>query len=350
MVVMKSKTYINITLSIILAGLLLVTGLQIAIDPLFQYHTPWGGMKPVLTDERYQYAGLAKNFSYDNVILGNSFCENFKASSFTEINEGETIKLAISGSSPEDWKKIVSIIKDKNVKRVIFNIDPYTLLTPKPENDSLLKPLEYLYDNHIINDVNYLYNFGTLQMSIDSVIKNTTNSVPDFDIAFLEYGKGKDEVIRIYNNKRTDYADEEPSVQEALSIANWNLDFISSCISEMPNTEFVIFFTPVSVLYWDKVLRDRNDKCWENVYYLCCERLIPIKNVKLFLWSDDAMLSLMSDIDNYKDEAHYTPEVCDLLAKRIGQNEGVVLGDDYSERIDKLFKYIYSFDYDSLLG
>ena len=126
---MNAKRFARLSISLTLALLILVAALQIAIDPLFQYHKPWFGLKPVVKDERYQVAGMAKQFNFDNCILGNSLCENFKASSFDKYYNGKTIKLSISGSVVYDWKYLLNLLKNRNeaTNNIFCNIDPFTL-------------------------------------------------------------------------------------------------------------------------------------------------------------------------------------------------------------------------------
>lgn len=349
---MKSKTFIKTTISLLLIGLVMITGIQIAVDPLFQYHTPWFEMKPMITNERYQYGGLVKNFPYENVILGNSFSENFKSSSVTKQFGGETIKAAISGSGPEDWHKMLTILKNRSEqpKYIIFNLDPYSLLTPKPEKSSALATSYYLYDYNLVNDVNYMFNFDILTMAYDSVYNNINGTVPDMDTVFLDYGAGKQGVIDYYKSIRPEPSDEQPDVNGARAIAQWNLDFIRDDIAEMRDTQFYIYFSPIGILYWDKIIRENNLACWREVYHLVCDTFQSYSNVHLFLWSDDEMLSVMSDVDQYKDEAHYNPDVCDFITERMGAGEGLVTVDNAAAKIKKLFDYVQAFDYESILG
>lgn len=44
------------------------------------------------------------------------------------------------------------------------------------------------------------------------------------------------------------------------------------------------------------------------------------------------MLSVMSDIDQYKDETPYNPNVCDLIVGRMGTDEGIVTADNYDDK------------------
>ena len=69
---MNGKQFVIISVSLTLLLLIAVAVLQIAIDPLYQYHIPSFGMKPDVFNERYQNPGVAKHFEYDNVIMGNS--------------------------------------------------------------------------------------------------------------------------------------------------------------------------------------------------------------------------------------------------------------------------------------
>ena len=152
----ETKTYnpdfIKFSISLTLVLLILVGALQIAIDPLFQYHQPWFGLQPVVTNERYQVAGMAKQLTFDNCILGNSLCENFKSSSFDKYYNGKTIKLSISGSVVYDWKYVLNLLKNRNgaTKNIFCNIDPFTL--NKTDGKSNADIPQYLYDTNYIND------------------------------------------------------------------------------------------------------------------------------------------------------------------------------------------------------
>ena len=57
---------------------------------------------------------------------------------------------------------------------------------------------------------------------------------------------------------------------------------------------------------------------------MTCERLLRYKNVSLYLWEDNEMLEMMEDLNNYIDEAHYGPDMCDKLTKRIGALKKII--------------------------
>lgn len=116
---MKGKTYIVTTLSIFFVVLILVGSFTVVIDPLFQYHKPWFGMKPVIESQRYHNAGIAKQFDFDNVIIGNSMSENFVPNDVSEMFGGKTVKLAAAGSLPLDWSYLLKILTiEKNIYQI----------------------------------------------------------------------------------------------------------------------------------------------------------------------------------------------------------------------------------------
>ena len=169
-----------ITVAVILLSAMTVT---ILIDPLFQYHKPWFGLKPVITNERYQNAGIARNFDFDNAVIGNSLAENFYVSDLNMALGGETVKLTASGSSPFEWQYNLSILSKRSTvpQKIIFNLDCVTLLTPTDRLEYDNFPI-YLYDDNKMNDVNYLLNLEIFyNYSFNSVWKNHDNSIPDYD-------------------------------------------------------------------------------------------------------------------------------------------------------------------------
>ena len=96
---MSEKKFVRLTLALTAAFLVFVAAVNIVVDPLFQYHKPWFGLEPVITNERYQNAGVIKHFDFDNAILGTSLSENFTISEVNDTFGGNSVKLTMYGSS-----------------------------------------------------------------------------------------------------------------------------------------------------------------------------------------------------------------------------------------------------------
>lgn len=347
---MKAKNFVFSVTALVLTALTAAACINIVLDPLFLYHQPMFGLQPVITNERYQNAGIAKNFDYDNVIIGNSYSENFRASDFDRGFGGRTIKLTASGSHTVEWTYLLEIIseREKSPAKIVFNIDPYIFQSSATKMKHQLPT--YLYDKNILNDVNYLFNFSIMKdYTLDMLTSNRDNEIPDYDKAFMwndDVGSGKEFVLSHY--ERPEITNETYSVNDAVDLAKENIKNLTPYIEGMRNTEYNFYFSPISMLYWDSQYRINKVELWKAVYTEVCELLLQYENVNIFLWTDDDMFEIMSDLENYTDDTHYSPLVSKEIANRICSGQGQLTNYNYTKEINKMFSYINSFDYETL--
>lgn len=346
----ENKKFIFSTIALVLSALIVIAGINVVLDPLFIYHKPWFGLQPVITNERYQNAGIAKNFNYDNVIIGNSLSQNFKSSDFDDGFGGTTVKLTSAGSHTIDWTYLLKILseREEHPKRIIFNIDPYIFQASAIEMKHEL-PI-YLYDNNTLNDVNYLFNFSILKdYTFEMLKKNLDNDVPDYNTAFMwndDVGSGKEFVLSHYN--RPEINGFNYDIKDSTNLAIDNINNLIPYIEQMENTEFYFYLSPFSMLYWDSQTRINKIDLWKNIYTEVCKLLLQYENVNVFLWTDNEMLNIMSDLDNYTDDTHYSPLVSNQIANRICSGQGLLTIYNYDKEINTLFTYINNFDYEAL--
>lgn len=347
---MKSKTFILSAVSLVLVALLAVSGITIAIDPLFIYHKPWFGLEPVITSERYQNAGVAKNFDFDNVIIGNSMCENFKPSDFKNCFEGTTVKLTASGSHALDWTYLLKILKNKEnqPKNIVMNFDDGILKASATETKHYLPT--FLYDDNILNDVNYFFNFSILKdYTFKSVRANLKNDIPDIDTLFVwdhQVSKGKEFILSKYN--RPDIVNTSPDIDAALNLAKENINLLIPYFESMKETDFTLFFSPFSIVYWDEQTRLNKIDLWKTAYSEICELLVEYDNVHLLCWTDDEMMNIITNLDNYKDTTHYISNVSLEIVDRISRQEGKLTKQNYIYEIEKFFDFISNYDYEQI--
>lgn len=349
---MKSKIYLKTVLSLVIIMLILIGGVNFAIDPLFQYHKPWFGLEPVITNERYQNPGIAKNFDYENVIIGNSLSENFKISDVESVFGGETVKLTASGSHTNDWVYLLDIIKNKSdtTDNILFNLDPYILRYSSKELKHEIPA--YLYNQSYFDDVKYLFNFSIMKDFTYNILnKNMNNDIPEYDTAFCvdhvaENHIGKEFVLSNYERPQiTNYNKDN----QLLEVANNNIDLLIPYIESMPDTEFNFFISPFSMVFWDNEVRTGNLANWEECYLQTIGRLLQYENVTIYFWNDQDMLDRMSDLNNYCDEAHYTMEMCEYMTVKMSVGSGKLTLDDYKKEVIGFFDFLETYDYDSLV-
>ena len=265
---MNSKRFIRLSLCLTLVLLILVAVIQIAVDPLFQYHKPWFGMEPFVKKERYQDAGIAKSFDFENVIMGTSMSQNFKVKDYEELFGGKTVKLTMEGSHPLDWTYILDDLQNREIqpKTVLLNLDPYTFRARTDELEHELP--EYLYDFNYCNDVNYWFNFQIINdFTVESVVRNLKHDLPDYNEAFVwtKYKSiGSEYALEHY--ERPEQSQESVPSDKYIDLAHENMELLTPYFDLMPDTEFIFFCSPFSMLFWDTCERDNSVTAHKNGY------------------------------------------------------------------------------------
>lgn len=346
----KSKRFLKVFFALLLALLLGVAGLTYAVDPLFRYHRPWFGLQPVLTDERYQNAGIARNFDFDAAILGNSMSENFRPSWF-EKAWGTTVKLTAFGSNTVDDVYLLNILsaREKHPSVILHNLDPMLF---KADPDVPKHPLpEYLYNDSPFDDVSYLLN-GTIftEHTLKTLWRNLTHTVPDPDAAYCwDDGtvSGREKVLAEY--KQTG-ADSKPSgtLQDSIDRTLANIANLEPYFDSMSDTRFVFFFSPFSMITWGDAVRQGQLDRVRTVCETAFRRLLSHENVTIFFWADDEILTIQGDLDNYRNATHYNAGVSRLIADRVLAGEGILTEANMEEILDAFFSRAADFPYETL--
>lgn len=137
----------------------------IKIDPYLHYGLPDNGLNYNLRipNQRYHNDGLIRYFEYDAVITGTSMTENFKTSEFDEIYGTNSIKIPFSGGSYKDVNDACIRVLERNsdTKIVLRSLDLSKLVNDKNASEYSDYP-EYLYNDKLMDDVNYWLNKMTI--------------------------------------------------------------------------------------------------------------------------------------------------------------------------------------------
>ena len=154
----KYKKWLFATICTMIVGLLAEAAVVVWVDPFFQYHAPLKNFPYLVDNQLSQNPGMAENMEYDSVILGSSMTVNFNTNWFEELMDMDAIKLNYSGAYPKDQANIMERIftSDHQVKAVFLGVDVMTY-TGGVEETKYPIP-EYLYDDSVWNDAEYLWN------------------------------------------------------------------------------------------------------------------------------------------------------------------------------------------------
>lgn len=345
---MNNKKWTIITITITAILLLIMVCVMIVIDPLFQYHEPLKTISYTIDSEDYQNPGIAKNFDYNSVIVGSSMTENFKPSLFNEQMELKTVKLPFSGARTKNIKKILDIsIANKKIKKVFYGLDIFSLEAKSEEIRHELP--EYLYDNNLVNDVEYVLNKDLMYRAYEN-LKNTVKKKENtsLDEAYNwanQYTYLENEVVTNYNQNKNNYNSNPTNLDRVEGNLKNN---IIPLIEQNPDTEFYMFFPPYSILYWDWIIKnDKLDGTIQELEYII-EELLNYDNVKVFYFQN--IEEIITNLYFYRDYNHYGQVISDYMLECFANEKYVLNKENYKQELEKMRNLAMNFDYNILLG
>ena len=254
-----------------------------------------------------QNPGMAQHMDYDSVILGSSMTVNFDTDWFDELMGLHTIKLSYSGAYPKDQSNIMKIIFDSEheVKKVFLGVDVITYMGGVEETKYPIP--EYLYDDNYINDIQYVLNKDVL---LNYILRPLADPDPtDLSTVYKSWWTEEyySEDWVLHNYVRPEAVEEEVPADEFIPGTEKNLTVnICPYIEANPDTQFVIFFPPYSILFWNDVLAGNHLEATLAEYRYIAERLNAYDNVEVYFFPDREDIIL--DLNHYADYSHYHPD------------------------------------------
>lgn len=325
----------------------LFAGTVYVVDPYYQYHAPWGDLPMRLHNGRYQNAGIARNFPYDSLIVGTSVSANFSAAQFDELFQQQTAKLIVLGGYFSDFSSALDIaFSTHKIKRLFWGIDSNILAQSEKEN-TVVTP-DYLYNKNPLDDIQYLLNKDVFFTDAMEILRLKWKGVSGDEQSggFLWGGDldwSKELVLASYQRPEKST---EPVPKDALfPQAKENLSIILRYVKEHPDTEFIFYFAPYNILFWDMTIRNGNLDATLSMQSLVLKELSSYSNVSIFYFMDS--YDLITDFDQYGDHIHYSPDINRLLAEKMA-NEKPLQKDEIDPRLQTLREFVTAYDYESM--
>lgn len=341
------KNFFKRTLILTIAALVAFGGIIYAVDPYFKYHAPYFGLKPDVNSNIYQNPGLASNFDYDSVIIGSSMTENFRASWFDEAFDAKTMKLSYPAGRLHNYSFVLEKAYENNeIKNVFWGLDIDPLI------DTHLKDYfempDYMYDDNIFTDVNYVLNKSILFEAVcDMIVRNKNGEIKDIDEAYTwdhssEFSKEKTVSEYWFPEKTNEVIDYSGYLENA----KLNLSDIIPYIEGNSETQYYIFVPPYSILFWHyRVAKDDLDAVMKVLDYSISE-LLKYENVKVFYFQNDE--KIICNLNNYKDYTHYNGEINRYILDSMIEGKYEVNIENYKSELEKMYLLAKGYDYDSI--
>ena len=316
---MTRKRWALLSLTMLILALTGIVASVVIIDPFQLYHRATAFIPPITNStQNYFNAGIAKTYDYDSVIIGSSMTENFTPSQLDAELGGHYVKLPINGGSSFNHKQMMDLaFATHDVKNVFYGIDVEALTffykTPKCDMP------EYLYDTNLFNDTQYWFNRSVLATYIPKCLKTLgqrDETQPD-----TMYNCGKEAALRgvTISNKEVAQAErpEDPVLLQQYML-NMEHNFIPY-VEGHPDTEFVFFFPPYSLVRWYELYSQRLMGEFLSQKEAIIERLLPYENVRIYDFQ--AKLEWICNLDNYIDPGHYGEWINDEMVRLIAEDQ-----------------------------
>lgn len=327
------------------ALLALCAGMVRLVDPFFHYHAP-DPEGEVWFDQRAQGAGLLRSQSYETVLMGSSLAANYRPFWFDVFYNTSTVKITFpNGGFREFGKALDYAYQKQDVKRVIFGLDPNLLArSPAEEPDQLP---DYLYDDNPWNDGQYLLNKDAAFRSAYTVLKKAQGETQALQDAFVWDG----DVFFSRELALAGYQRPEPTgvtepADAFLENSRANLAEVTGWLEEHPDTDFIFFFSPYSVLFWDKMDRLGETEAMLTMLEDTIRTLLTYDNAEIQFFMADR--EIITDLDNYADHIHVAGRVTYRLAEAMPTGEYRLTEENWREVLDDLRDFVVNYNFESI--
>ena len=344
---MKAKKWTILLLAAIITVTGAFAGLMYILDPLVQFGTESFPLTSYEYSEMYSNPGIAKNYEYDAVMVGTSMIENTDVDICNKLFGCNMVRLPYSGGTTYNMKTILDVCfrHNSDIKTVYWELDEFQLTNSATEPRYPLP--DYLYTDKAADKISYLLNLdifyhygvkdiiGTLKGEYQQAARKGSQLGGNF---------GKEAMLTTYSRPAIseNITDFETSGMKAKTQAN--LNNIIPLIEANPETEFVFFFAPFSVLYWDNEIRQgRFDALMDGVIY-SIDALLDHENVSVYYYQGEQ--NIITNLDNYKDYSHYCPDINNLLTEYISEGRNKVSKDNCSDMVNSFRSFIKNYDFD----
>lgn len=339
------KRFCIISLCVVLSVCMAISGFVFVIDPFNVYRADSDLTKIIYQMPYYQNTGIAKHAKYDTLITGSSMTQNFRADWFNEKFGCNAVRLSYDGGNLYDFSALLdAAFKSENkIHTVYFGIDNYLLTADTVLNTTESKVPGYLVDDNPLNDVEYLLNKDVLFNYIPTYFSYKRYAAYNF-YAMHVWDNGK----TVFSEKKVLRSYKKPEPQppaapdEFLDESDRVLEILMKYIQEHPDTEFIFFAPPYSMLYWNTLRLSGKLSATVAALQYTYGELLKNGNVRAFYFQND--FDRIENLDNYKDQNHYCGEYNRYMLDCFVSGEREITLADYETAIGKMDAYGKSLD------
>lgn len=346
-----AKKWFKKCIGMLLGLLALVAIIVVIVDPYFHYHKPLSFLSYRLYEERYVNDGISRHFDYDAIITGTSMAQNFKPSEMDALFGTRAIKAPFSGAGYQELSQNLerALSRNQELKKVLWAVD-YNGLLREYDWQQYEEYPTYLYDENPFNDIRYVFNksifyHGVLSNVVMSLKGETSTSMDEY--SSWQHETGLRHIMFSYDREHLTASQEKEFGLRELEIVTQTVGKnIVELADRYPETEFILFYTPYSICYWDALKIKGTIMKQTEAEKTATEMLLQCPNVKLYNFFDQP--EVICNTDYYNDDGHYSAEINSKILEWISLGTGLLTSENYLQRLEEEREFYLNFDYDSI--
>ena len=312
-------------LALLMLGLAACAGLTYVVDPFEQYRE--SSILPLYDQESYNNPGIAKNYDYDAVILGTSMVEMSNPSVIDECFGVSAVKLPMRGSHTAQmgWQlDHIFRAKEKRgetLKLAILGVDAYSMMGPVDDMEEIY---DYLWNDNLLDDANYLLNRDVLLVRIPRLLKNIGKPTQTKRDDMYKWTDVVFAAKSVYDTTPVSAQMEMTDPEYRIERSTANIEnHIETYVAAHPETKFLVYMPPYSVGYWYLMTRGGLSEQQYRSRARVCELLLEYDNVEIYDFS--SRVDWITDLDEYFDYSHHSSAVSDRIMRAMAEGENRIL-------------------------
>lgn len=334
---LSAKKWLFTGLALVIAFIMILSLTVYIIDPFFQFRVKDNSY---MLNGQFVSPGLIKNYDYDTFILGSSMTQNFDMNVFRQELGVKPLHIGIGGIRASEEKALLDLAYETGRAKNYYICAEMHLFTADSEESRIP---EYLIEDDLLSRMRYFLNYEAWFrympvdvgfMTLDKIgisqpqkfqYSKSIDRLEDWRLDF-EFG----EEIVLANRKSGEYNVSNVDMTDIYNRMTKRIDEYFDGL-QLDKGEHTFFFAPYSMLYW----AERTDELVDALLYgkryfieKAWERGITVY--------DFQTADFTTDLNNYKDVTHYTPEINDWMTKCFATGEYIVTSQNYGEHEAKL--------------
>ena len=136
----------------------------------------------------------------------------------------------------------------------------------------------------------------------------------------------------MYNRPSSIKSMQEPFYGKEL---DGNIALLTEQVRNHPETTFIFFFPPYSMLWWDSAYRNGERDLYLYNEQQAIAALLAYDNVEIYYYHDEE--EIITNLDNYMYIIQFSKDINQVICDKIITGEGRLTEDNYEERLQNMY-------------